>query len=137
VPHRLPAAILIQRNKPHPDKQEAICLDFAAANGLRVKVLCHHWQDCMSLIAAGVISAIITAIHPGDDVEDAITKAGGSLCVARVEQVRVRRDVGQLVVRMHKRGIDTQEISQILQVNSGDVRRSLRRAGIRPRKSSE
>jgi len=137
VPHRLPAAILIQRDKPHPAKQEAVCLEFATIHRFRILFLCHHWRGCIGLVLDGVIQAIITAVDPGDDVVAAVEEAGGTVCIARVTQVRVRREVSQLVVRMHNRGIDTQEISQILQVNSGDVRGSLRRAGIRPRESPE
>jgi hypothetical protein len=137
VPHRLPAAILIQRDKPHPEKQEAICLEFAETHGYRVGWLCFHWQDCMGLVLDRSVQAVIAAIDPGEDVAEAIARAGGTLCVARNVQVRVRRDVHQLVVRMHNSGLDTQEISKILQVNSRDVRRSLWRAGIRPRKSPE
>jgi hypothetical protein len=134
---RLPAAILIQRDKPHPAKQEAVCLEFADDHGYRVQFLCHHWQDCMGLVLDRAVKVVITAVDPGGDVGEAIERAGGSLCVARDGQVRLRRDVNQLVVRMHRSGIDTQEISKILQVNSKDVRRSLWRAGIRPRKSPE
>lgn len=137
MPHRLLAAILIQRDKPHPDKQRKICLEFAEANGLRIHSLCHHWRDCVGLVESGAITQVITAIDPGTEAKEAFEEAGGTLCVVRNTQVRVRRDAHEIAVNMYRRGYDTQEISAILRVNSGDVRRSLWRAGIRQRKPRE
>lgn len=130
MPHLPAAAILILMDRPHPDKQEALAL--AAAVQFTVVALCYHWRDCLSLVVGKHIKAVVCAVDPGEDARDAIEQAGAELVVAR--ETRRRRNINGLAERMYKRGIDTQEISQILQVAVSDVRRSLWKAGLRRRR---
>lgn len=133
MPH-LPAAILILLDRPHPAKQEALALAAVTAEGdLLVVALCHRWEDCLALVVTRYILAVVSACDPGADARRALEAAGARIVVAREEQARVRRDVAHLAVRMYQRGIDTQEISQILEVASRDIRAALKRAGIRRR----
>lgn len=134
MPH-LPAAILILADRPHPDKQEAIALAAAAAEQLRVLALCYHWQDCLSLILTRHIGVIVCALDPGDDCRSAVEVAGGRLVVAREATSRIRRSVTQLVARLARRGMDSQEIAYVLDVPTADVRKSL--ADIRRREGRE
>lgn len=128
MPHLL-AAILILIDRPHPDKQEALALACAVANQLQVIAVCHRWEDCLPLFTGGHVSAIVAAVDPGDEARAAYESAGVRLFVAREQHVKVRgRDVNQLAVRMHARGLDSQEISQILEAPLPDVRAALRRA---------
>lgn len=122
MPH-LPAAILIMTDRPHPDKQEAIAL--AAAAGYDVKTVCHHWQDCLALALTKHISVVICAIDPGEEIRAAFERVGVTVVVAREQRVRVR-NVNHVIERLYRRGIDTQEIAQILGVDTEDVRRSRR-----------
>lgn len=132
---QLPAAVLIQPDKPHPDKQRAICFEYAEVNGYDAPTICHHWQACMSLVLDGKVTTVITAVDPGPEISEALEKAGATLCVAREAPVgRLRRDVTELAVTLHKAGVDTQEMSAMLRVNPGYIRRILYRAGIRRRK---
>jgi hypothetical protein len=133
VPH-LPAAVLILIDRPHPDKQELLAHATAAAEQLRVTTRCYRWEDCLALLLTAQVVAVICAVDPGDDVRAALEHAG-RVIIARETRGRARRDLDQLMERMYRRGIDTQEISAILQVTSGDVRRSVWR--IRRRKSRE
>lgn len=123
MPH-LPAAILIMMDRPHPDKQEAIAL--AAAATFTVVALCHHWQDCLALALTKHISAVVCAVDPGDGVREAFERVGTTLVVAREQAVRIRRNQTQLVQRLYLRGIDTQEIAEILEIDTRDVRKSLK-----------
>jgi hypothetical protein len=132
VPH-LPAAILILLDRPHPDKQEALALAAATAEELHVAALCHQWEDCLALVVTRYILVVVSACDPGSPARRALESAGARLVVAREEQPRIRRDVAHLAVRMYRRGIDTQEISAILEVCSRDIRAALSRAGIRRR----
>lgn len=134
MPH-LPAAILILANRPHPDKQEAVALAAAAAEQLRILALCHHWQDCLSLILTHHIVTVVCALDPGEDARSAIETAGGRVLVAREATSRIRRSVTQLVARLAGRGMDSQEIAYVLDVPTSDVRRSLEE--IRRRESRE
>lgn len=136
MPH-LPAAILILADRSHPDKQRVVAFAAAAAEPLIVYTLCYTYHACVALLRNGLIGAVVSALDPGESARDAIEAAGGQLIVAREQANRLRRDVNQLAVRMYKSGIDTQEISKILQVNSGDVRGSLFRAGILRRRKRE
>lgn len=132
VPH-LPAAILILLDRPHPDKQEALAVAAVTAENLHIVALCHQWEDCLALILTHYIVAVVCACDPGPAARMALEGAGARLVVVRDEQPRIRRDVAHLAVRMYRRGIDTQEISQILEVCSRDIRAALARAGIRRR----
>lgn len=134
MPH-LPAAILILIDRPHHDKQEALALAAAAAEKLHPTALCHHWQDCLSLLLAKHILAVVVALDPGDEARSAIETAGGRLVVAREAQGRIRRSVSQLVARLARRGMDSQEIAYVLDVPTAEIRRSL--AEIHRRQSRE
>jgi hypothetical protein len=135
---QLPAAILIQPDKPHPDKQWAVCFEYAEVNGFDAPTICHHWQACMSLVLDGAVTAVITAVDPGPEVMDALETAGATVCVAReAPPSRLRRDISELAVTLHKAGVDTQEMSRMLRVDMGYIRRILYRAGIGRRKSRE
>lgn len=136
MPH-LPAAILILADRPHPDKQEAIALAAAAAEQLRILVLCHHWQDCLSLILARHIVAVVCALDPGEEARSAIETAGGRLVVARESTSRIRRSVHQLVARLARRGMPPEEIAEVLDVPTGDIRRALERLPPPPRASPD
>lgn len=126
MPH-LPAAILIMANRPHPDKQEALALAAAAAEQLRVVALCYHWQDCLALILTRHIGTIVCALDPGDDCRSAVETAGGRLVVARESTSRIRRSVDALVARLAGRGMPPQDIAEVLEVPTRDVRRALAR----------
>jgi hypothetical protein len=112
-------------DRPHPQKQQAIAL--AAAAGYVVTALCYHWQDCLALALTKHISVVVCAIDPGAEVRDAFDRVGATVVVARQQTVRIRRDVNQLIERLYRRGIvDTQEIADILEVDTKEVRRTLR-----------
>lgn len=134
MPH-LPAAILILADRPHPDKQEAIALAAAAAEQLQVAALCFHWNDCMALLLSRHIAAVVCALDPGEDARSALETAGGRVFIAREATGRIRRSVSQLVARLARGGMDSQEIAYVLDVPTADVRRSL--AEIRRRESRE
>lgn len=124
MPH-LPAAILILADRPHPDKQEAVALAAAAAEKLRILALCHHWQDAVALILTHHIVAVVAALDPGPDVRAAIERLGGRLVVARKSTSRIRRSVDQLVARLAGRGMKVEEIAEVLDVPTREIRRSL------------
>lgn len=124
MPH-LRAAILILAERPHPDKQELIALAAAAAEQFRVIALCHHWQDALALVLSRHIAAVVCALDPGDDARGGIETAGGRLVIAREQPGRIRRSVHQLVLRLARRGMGAQEIAEVLDVPTRDVRRSL------------
>lgn len=124
MPH-LPAAVLILLERPHPDKQGALALAAAAAEKLHVVALCHHWQDAMALIVTHHIVAVVTALDPGPDVRAAIERLGGRLVVARKSTCRIRRSVDQLVTRLARRGMEVEEIAEVLDVPTREIRRSL------------
>lgn len=126
MPH-LAAAILILATRPHPEKQEAIALAAAAAERLRIVALCHHWQDCLSLILTRHIAVVVCALDPGDDARSAIEAAGGRLLVARQTTSRIRRSVDQLVARLARRGMAVEEIAEVLDVPTREIRKSLHR----------
>lgn len=136
MPH-LPAAILVLIERPHPDKQWAVAHAAAAAEQLRVLTLCHHWQECLSLILTRHIATVICALDPGEDARKAIETAGGKLVVARESSSRIRRSVTQLVARLASlnKEMDSQEIAYVLDVPTSDVRRSL--AEIRRRETPD
>jgi hypothetical protein len=134
VPHLPAAAALILADRPHPDKQVLLAHATAAAEQLRLITRCYRWEDCLALLLAGMIEAVVCAIDPGQDVRAALEHSG-RVVVARETQGRARRDVDQLMERMYQRGIDTQEISAILQLDTREVRRSLWH--LRRRKSRE
>ncbi len=131
MPH-LPAAVLILLDRPHPDKQQALALAAAAAERLNIVALCHHWQDALALLLTKHITAVVCAIDPGEDVTAAIGRVG-RLVVAREQHSRIRRSVDQLVARLAGRGMDSQEIAEVLDVPTSDVRRCLQQ--IRRRES--
>lgn len=131
--HRLPAAVLIQRDRPHADKQETLAFAYAVANQLRIITRCHDLQDCIALLLTLQVRAVVVAVDPGGGARQMVERHGGQFHVAR-EQPRVRRDVSHLAERMHARGVDTTDIAAILQVDTRDVRRSLLRSGIPPRR---
>lgn len=126
MPH-LPAAILILADRPHPEKQEALALAAAAAERLRIIALCHHWQDCLSLILTRHIGVVVSALDPGDDCRQAVETAGGRLVVARESTSRIRRSVDALVGRLARRGMLPQDIAEVLEVPTREVRRALAR----------
>lgn len=132
-----PAAILIQLDQHHPDKQQALCLEYAETSGLRAVALCHHADDCIALVGLGKVTAVITAVEPGGGLAEHLERCGGRLHVVRETKTRIRRDVTHLVGRMYRSGIDTGQIAAILEVPTRDVRKALFRAGIiRPRPPS-
>lgn len=135
MPHRPPAAILIQNDRPHPDKQQALCLEYAESSGLRAVALCYHSQDCMALVMIGKVKAVITAVDPGGHCAEDLERFGAKLHVVRETKSRVRRDVDHLVGRMYNTGLDTGQIATILEVDTKDVRRALFRSGIPRRRS--
>ena len=124
MPH-LPAAILILADRPHPDKQEAVALAAAAAEKLRILALCYHWQDCLALLLTHHIAVVVCAVDPGDDARSAIETAGGRLVVARESTSRIRRSVHQLIARLARRGMRPEEIAEVLDVPTRDIRKTL------------
>lgn len=135
MPHRPPAAILIQNDRQHPDKQQALCLEYAETSGLQTVALCYSPADCMALVMVGKVEAVITAVDPGGHCAEDLERFGAKLHVVRETKTRVRRDVDHLVGRMYNSGLDTGQIATILEVNTHDVRRALYRAGIPRRRS--
>lgn len=133
MPHRPPAAILIQNDRQHPSKQEALCLEYAEASGLRAVALCYHPSDCLALVMAGKVKAVITAVDPGGHCAVDLDRFGAKLHIVRETKARIRRDVEHLVGRMYNSGLDTKQIATILEVDSQDVRRALFRQRIKPR----
>lgn len=130
----LRSAILILLDRPAPDRQETVAAAFAVANDLRIVARCLHLDDALALLVLHSISIVVCALDPGPEALSRIVAHGGTLRVARADPVpRARREVAQLAVRMYRSGIDTQEISKILEVTSTEVRRSLFRANVRRR----
>lgn len=129
---QLPAALLILIDKPHPDKQELLCLAAAAAEQLRVVALCRHWRDAVALhLDLRHIVAVVCALDPGEEARAEFARLGVMLVVARRQQQRIRRSVADLVARLWRRGMAPAEIAEVLDVPPGDVRRSLDR--LKPR----
>jgi hypothetical protein len=122
-PH-LPAAILIMSDRPHPEKQVAVAL--AAIADYDVKHLCHHWQDCMALALSRDIVAVICAIDPGPEVRAALERAGTRLVVAREQSLRIRRTAVQLIRRLRRKGLEVNEIAEVLDIDTGEIRNALR-----------
>jgi hypothetical protein len=130
----LRAAILILIERPLPDKQEAVAAAFALAQGLNVVARCCKLDDALAMLVLQTVAAVVCALDPGRGARARIEQAGGLLFVARVEPVtRLRREVSQLAVRMYRSGLDTQEISNILEVDPSEVRQSLARGGVQRR----
>jgi predicted RNase H-like nuclease (RuvC/YqgF family) len=132
VPPRLPAAILIQQDKSHVDKQQAICLEYAEANNYQVRVLCFLQRDCIGLILDRTVTAVITAVDPGAGVAEAIMRAGGRLIVVR-ESCRKRPDADDVADGMKKAGLTTQQIATILREPLEEVKRRLFRRNLKRR----
>lgn len=136
MPHRPPAAILIQPDRQHPDKQQALCLEFAESAKLRAVALCHHPGDCLALAVAGEVRDVIAAVDPGGHLAADLERCGARLHIVRETKARIRRDVTHLAGRMYNSGLDTKQIARILEVDSQEVRRALFRQRIRPRPPS-
>lgn len=129
MPHIL-AAILIQLDQPHVGKQELLCFEYAIANRLQVFAVTQEAAAALSMIVAGTVAAIISAIDPGGTLRVDVERCGGQLYVVR-EARRRRRDVDQLAERMYESGLDTKQIAKILQVPPEDVRRDHFRRNLR------
>lgn len=128
MPHRPAAAILIQLDKPHPDKQTTLCLEYTETSGLRAQVLCHLPSECLAMVMAGTVKAVITAVDPGGQLGEDLARFGGTLHVVREVRTRRRLDVRRLVERMRSRGLDSQEIAAILDVDTKEIRRAMFRS---------
>lgn len=126
MPH-LPAAVLILIDRPHPDKQQLLALAAAAAERLHPTTVCNHWRDALALVLSRHIVAVVCALDPGDDARSGIEGAGGRLVVARADPGRIRRSVHQLVARLAGRGMSPKDIAEVLDVPTGEIRRSLAR----------
>jgi hypothetical protein len=121
-----PAAILIQRDKPYPDRQRVMCQRYAEKHDYRVVAIGRRWADCYVMVVNRVVAVVICATDPGVEVGERIEAAGGQLRVVRrggLPQPRLRRDVAGLVARMRIRGYDTAEIAGLLDIDARDVRR--------------
>lgn len=125
MPHLPAAAILIYLDRPHPDRQEAIGLAFAAARGLRVAAICRNVDAAIALVLSGFISVVISTLDPHDG--GAIGKAGAQLFVVRRDDAPKRRTVDRLIRRLTETGLDTQQIATALELDPAEVRR-VRRA---------
>lgn len=125
MPHRQPAAILILQDKPYPDRQQAMCQRYAEKHALRVVAICSQWPDCYVMVVNRHVKAVICAVHPGDLVVERIVAVGGEMRVVRrrLPQRRLRRDVAALAAKLRARGFDTREISEVLGVDSREIRR--------------
>lgn len=127
----LRAAILVLLERPHPDKQEAIALSYAAAHQLQLVSLCHRLDDVVALLLAGTIRAVVAVVDPGPAARRTIETLGGALHVVREHESRLRREVSTLIARMAAEGLDPKKIAGILDVDTGDVRDALERANMR------
>lgn len=130
-PDRRRAAIYIQHNKQHPDRQETLALRHAEAAELDVVALCSDPATCLALIRSGAVSVLVSALPLDADVVDDVEAAGGVVAVVRDEHgvPRPRREVRSLAARMASRGMEVPEIAEILDLPTGEVRRLLRRKG--------
>lgn len=133
VPPRQPAAILIQLERQHPDKQEALCLEYAEAHRLQCIAMCYHIDDCRALVMSGAVSVVVAAIDPGESLGEDIERFGGKLHIVRNIRTSITRGIAHLVQRMYRRGLDAATIAEILGVSLQDVKRTLFRQGIKPR----
>lgn len=123
MPHHILAAILIQLDQPHPSKQEILCFEYAIASRLQVIAVCHHGYEALSMIMAGTVAAVITAVNPGGDLAEDLGRFGGQLHIVRDGPPPQRQDVGRLARRMYRSGLDTTQIATILEVPPEQVRK--------------
>lgn len=131
MPQQMLAAILVLTDSPDPDKQRARAAKYAEQHDLRVVSICYHWPDCFAMLVNRHVTVVVAAVDPGLEPRQAIEQAGGVLHVVpdrRVDdRVRHRVSIGRIAVRLHNRGYDTTEISKILGVDTGEIRRLRRR----------
>lgn len=118
------AIIYINHDQPHPDKQEALTLRHAEAVGLHVVALCANPAACAAVVRSGGAAVVVVAVEdPG--LDELVRAAGGRVEVARPAAApgRVRRGLVGIVQRMVCRGMDTGDIAEILDVDTGEIRR--------------
>lgn len=129
MPHSVTAAVLVQADRPDPDKQAVRAVRYAEELGLRIVAICHHWPDCFAMLVNRHITAVVAAVDPGREPRQAIEQAGGVLHVVHHGRVdtRVRVSVDRIAVRLDRAGYSTSEISKILDVDTGKIRRLLGR----------
>lgn len=118
--HLPAAAIIVFLDRPHADRQEALSLAFAARRGFQVVSMCPTVDAAVALVTAGLVVAVISALHPRD--RGAIEKAGAELFVLRQEMPK-RRTVDRVIVRLTAKGLDTQAIAYALELDPVEVRR--------------
>lgn len=132
----LPVALYIQYDKPHPDKQEALCLAYADRMGLKVAALCRDLAAGIAMIRSGGIRGVITACDPDAEFRDGVDVAGGRLFVAREHtQPRPRRDVSALIGRMLGIGLSPRDMARVLEISTVEVRAAMLRHQRPPRRS--
>jgi hypothetical protein len=133
MPGHTRVAVLIQVTKPHPKKQEAVCLRHAEQHAMSIVALVHDPAACVPMIVAGLAGGILVAIDPGGDLAATIEAVGGQLFIARGDtQPRVRREVGIMVARMAKLGLAPKDIAHVLEVSTSEVSKALSRLRHRP-----
>lgn len=120
------AVIFIQPDKPHPDKQQAVCLAYAEGRRLRVVSLCRAAADCVALVKSGAIDVVVAAVAVPEDVVDQVEAAGGSVDVVRPDpRPRLRRDAAALVLRLATKGLTAHAIAEVLAIPVADVREAM------------
>lgn len=132
MPQHILAAILVQLDAPHVAKQQVLCLEYALANKLQAIAVCHQAYEALSMVMAGTVAVVISAIDPGGSLAADLERFGGRLCVVR-ESRRRRPDADIMVERMYARGLTTVEISAILEEPPEEVRRRRIRRNLKRR----
>lgn len=124
MPHHIPAAVLIQLDQPHVAKQEILCFEYALTTSLVIVGKTFETLAALSMVRAGTVKAIITAVDPRGSLADDLVRLGGQLHIVRQAAVPRRRD--DLEHRILRSGLDTQQIARLLLVPAEEVRRRRR-----------
>lgn len=117
------AAILLYSDGAPREKQEDACLRHCAERGYDAPTLVRDATSALRLLRERKADVIVTAYTPsaGPDIAAEVEAAGG-----RVERVRrgtrLMREVGSLIERLFAKGLSVAEISEVIEMPTGEVR---------------
>lgn len=132
MPTRPRAVLFVQHSKPHPEKQQALCLRYAEPRYTTVGI-CFGPEDCLALLRSGAADVVVVALDPAEDFAEEVRRVGAELAVARPgDRPRsARRAASTIAVRLRKKGMTPAEIAEVLEIPVRDVRIALKQAGLR------
>lgn len=135
------ALIYIQSGRVSPDKQERICVQYATEKQWEYAIMRRGpLAEAVRLVEEGHAHVLLAAFEPDDaaDLERDVSFAGGRVVYVRRQPLPRKTDppghnTDDIVAIMGKRGGTTGEITRLLGVEPGRVRRVLQRLGVRRR----